>query len=151
MFKGITKGRILDHPVHAMLVHFPIALFPLSFIFDLWAMLSNDPDLFRASLYSMSLGLAGGLSAALFGMVDYLKLTERQELFRKASWHAAIQFCVLMMFGVITGLRFINYPESVEPNLFHLIFMGIAVAAMFAGNYLGGDLVYKHGVGVHRR
>ena len=151
MFKEISKGRILDHPVHAMLVHFPVALFPLSFAFDLWAMLSDEPDLFRASLYSICLGLAGGLAAALFGLVDYLKLTGQQELLRKASWHAAIQSCVLMIFGVITGLRFLNYPESVEPGILQLIAMGIAIAAMLAGNYLGGDLVYRHGVGVHRR
>ncbi len=151
MFKEVTKGRILNHPVHAMLVHFPIALLPLGFIFDLWAVLSDDPALFRASLYSISLGLAGGLTAAVFGLVDYLRLVNQPDLFRKAGLHASIQFCVLIVFGVIAGLRFRNYPESVEPDTVHLVFMGIAVVAMFAGNYLGGDLVYRHGVGVHRR
>lgn len=148
MFRDLIRGRFLGHPVHVMLVHFPTALFLLSFAFDVWGMITGDPGLCRASLYSMCLGLLGGVAAAGFGVADYVKLTGRESVFRKASWHAGIQTCVLMVFGVMAGIRLQDYPEPAEPGLTQLIVTGVTVLAMLTGNYLGGDLVFRDGVGV---
>lgn len=148
MLRELIKGRLFGHPVHPMLVHFPSALFPVSFVFDLWGILGGDPVLFQASLYCMSIGLLGGLAAAVFGAIDYVKLTDRPSLFRKASWHAGIQVTVIMVFGTITGLRLQDYPDVPEPGTVQILVIGLAVVAMLIGNYKGGDLVYRDHVGI---
>lgn len=148
MFNKLAEGRLFGHPVHPMLVHFPTALFTASFLFDTGGMVLNEPYLFPASLYSILMGLFFGLFAGLFGLIDYIRLADRPEVFRKASWHAGLQVLVLMAFGVIAGLKMQTYPELVEPPLLQVIVAGIALAVMLTGNFLGGDLVFTHRIGI---
>lgn len=140
----------MGHPVHVMLVHFPTALFTFSFVCDLWGVFAQNPELHKVSLIGMAPGVALGALAATFGAIDYIKLVEDKDLFRKASWHAGIQLCVLMAFGMTAGMRIQDYPNVSEPGMGQLLIMGLAVAAMLVGNYLGGDLVFRHGIGVRQ-
>lgn len=150
MLRQLTNGRFLGHPVHPMLVHFPTALFTVSFLFDLIGTWYSNDSLFAASFYCIGAGLAGGFFAALFGLIDYLALTEREPLFRKASRHALLQFTVLLLFGVIFGVRFEQASEFYAPGSTVAV-SGIGVILMLIGNYLGGDLVFRDGVGVHKQ
>lgn len=147
MWKQIIKARLFGHPIHLMLVHFPTALFTAGFLFDAGGMLLNEEQLFSASLYVIFLGLAGGLAAVVFGLIDYAKLSEKPDQFRLASWHASIQFVVLVIFGIIAGLKFQSYPDLEAPDFLEMGIMGAAVIAMLIGNYLGGELVLKYRVG----
>ncbi len=148
MWKQIIKGRLFGHPIHPMLVHFPTALFSAGFLFDTGGILLNEPQLFSASLYAIILGLAGGLAAIVFGLIDYIKLSQQPRQFRLASWHASIQFAVFIIFGVIAGLKFQAYPDLGSPNLLEVSIMGTAVITMVIGNYLGGELVITHRIGI---
>lgn len=150
MWKEILKGRLFGHPIHPMLVHFPTALFSAGFIFDIAGIVLRQPLFFAASFYVVLMGLAGGVLAGLFGLIDYVKLTERPEVFQKASWHGGIQFVVIIIFGVILGLKFQSYPEISAPSLVQLIVMGLTLVGMVVGNYLGGELVFLHHVGIQK-
>lgn len=146
MLKQLLNGRFLGHPIHPMLVHFPTVLFPVSFLFDLAGIWTSGESFFAASFYCVGAGLGGGFMAALFGLIDYIKLTDREPLFRKASWHALLQFLVLMIFGIVFGLR---YEGISAPGLVELLVSGLGICLMLTGNYLGGDLVFRDGVGVY--
>ncbi len=148
MWRSLLKGRLCGHPIHPMLVHFPTALFSAGFLFDLAGILLNQSQLFFASFYVILLGLAGGLLAALFGLIDYIKLGSKPDQFRIASWHAVIQFVVLMTFGVLAGLKFQAYPAIGAPGTWQLIVMGVTLGIMLVGNYLGGELVFRYKVGI---
>lgn len=145
---NIRGGRLFGHPIHLMLVHFPTALFTAAFVFDAAGIVLDAPSLFSASFYVVMLGLAGGGLAALFGLIDYMKLADRAEAFSKASWHAGIQFMVLVMFAVIAGMKYQDYPEPVKPGVIQMVIMAVALAAMGGGNYIGGELVIRHGAGI---
>lgn len=146
--KQLLKGRLFGHPVHPMLVHFPTALFSAGFLFDAAGILLEDPMLFPASLYTILLGLFFGLSAGLFGMIDYAKLTGKPGVFRKASWHAGIQVSVLLIFGAVAGIKLQEYPEITAPSLLLVMVEGVILGLMLFGNYLGGDLVFTHRIGI---
>lgn len=148
MFKELLEGRLLGHPVHPMLVHFPTALFTSGFLFDITGLLLDEPRLYAASFYGILLGLAGGVTAGLFGLIDLVKLGDRPKAFRTAGWHAGIQFVVLMVFGAIAGIKYQAYPAVEGPGMLQLSVMGTTLAAMLAGNYLGGELVFTHRVGM---
>lgn len=147
MLRSILKGRLFGHPVHPMLVHFPTALFSSGFLFDILGKVLGDSSFYPASLYVILMGLGFGVLAAVFGFLDYVKLGDRPEAFTKASWHGGIQFMVLVMFGIIAGIKFQSYPDPAVPDLWQFIIMGCGVVLMLAGNYLGGELVFTHRVG----
>lgn len=152
MLQQLLQGRLFGHPIHPMLVHFPTALFSTSFLFDMAAFAGFGKDFFTASIYCMGMGLAGGLLAAIFGLIDYNRLAGKtgdgEEVFQKASWHAGMQFLVLSIFGIVFGTRYEGLYEITEPRMLKLVLSGLGVLLMLAGNYLGGDLVFRDGVGV---
>src|SRR6266581_3977800 len=67
MLKDFLEGKPLRHPLHPMLVHFPIGLFLLSLLLDL-ASLASIPNLVRDSFYAMLLGVITALVVALYGI-----------------------------------------------------------------------------------
>ena len=149
MIKQLLKGRLFGHPIHAMLVHFPTALFTASFIFDVLGLYTKDLRFAFASFYCMATGLIFGVAAGIFGFIDYLKLVNSSEqVFSKASWHGGLQFCMLSGFGVLFGIRFQSYPDFILPGFLEMIISGTLIVLLLFGNYLGGDLVVRHGVGV---
>lgn len=148
MWKNIIKGRFLGHPIHPMLVHFPTALFTAGFLFDLAGLWLDESRFFAASFYVIVLGLAFGLAAGIFGMIDYMKLGDRPEAFRTASRHAGIQLAVLTTFGIVAGLKYRLYPDLACPDMVELTVMGAALVMMFVGNYYGGELVFTHKMGM---
>lgn len=151
MINQILNGRFFGHPIHPMLVHFPTALFSAGFIFDVGGIVLNEPYLFPASLYVILLGLAFGILAGLFGIVDYIKLGERTPVFHKASWHAGIQFVVLIGFGTIAGIKLQTYLEFIPPSPLQITVTGIMLIMMLFANYLGGDLVFTHRIGIDEK
>ncbi|MEX1270526.1 MAG: DUF2231 domain-containing protein, partial [Balneolaceae bacterium] len=91
MFKELFRGRIQGHPIHVMFVHFPVGLFSAGFCFDIAAFWIDEAHLPLVSFYCMAGGVAGGLAAILFGLMDYIKLAENEQLFKKAGKHAVLQ------------------------------------------------------------
>lgn len=151
MIKELFEGRLFGHPVHPMLVHFPTALFTISFLFDVLGLYMDDIRFIFASFYCIAIGLFFGIIAGIFGIIDYLKLVKSgEQVFKKASWHGGIQFCMMSGFGVLLGVRFQSYPEFTLPGLIEVAVSGALIVLMFVGNYLGGDLVIRHGVGTHK-
>ncbi|MDX1672351.1 MAG: DUF2231 domain-containing protein [Balneolaceae bacterium] len=146
--KELLRGRIFGHPIHPMLVHFPTALFISSFLLDLLSIYSRELSFVHASFYCLCIGLGGGVSAVLFGAIDYLKLTDDDRLFAKASRHAGIQLLVMILFGTLTLLRWRKYPESTFPDSIEVAISGIGVLLLLVGNFIGGDLVFKDRVGI---
>src|SRR5256886_12117423 len=72
MLKDILEGKPLRHPIHPMLVHFPIGFFILSLLLDLASFFfSGTPYILRSSFYAMLLGVITALIAAVPGFVDY--------------------------------------------------------------------------------
>ena len=69
--KDILQGKPLGHPSHPMVVHFPTALFPTSFLFDLLSWGIAEPVLVKVAFYNIAVGLLGSLLAILTGLVDY--------------------------------------------------------------------------------
>lgn len=150
MIKQLLKGRFLGHPVHPMLVHFPTALFVASPLFDMLVMMIPETRLETASFWCMGLGLTAGIAAGVFGTIDLAKLASGDTVFSTALWHGLIQASALMGMGVIFGLRLLRYPE-VAATSSETIATGILVLVMLAGNYMGGELVFRHGVGVDEK
>jgi uncharacterized membrane protein len=140
-----TPGRFLGHTIHPMLVSFPIGLFVLSLVFDLVAM-RGSTLLGAASFWSILGGIAGGLFAAVFGLLDWTSIPSGTRAKRIGLWHGAINVIVVTLFAIAWLLR-LGTPGH-EPSWMTLGIGFAAVGLLLVAGWLGGELVDRLGVGV---
>jgi uncharacterized membrane protein len=143
-----SKASIAGHPVHPMLIPFPLALWVTSFIVDVIFYFYRNTTLLLISKFLLAAGIIGGLVAAVPGIIDWLAI-KNQEVKRIANWHARFNIIALLIFAVSLYLRthygapWIGWRLTV-PFLISLV----GVILIGISGWLGGDLVYKHGVSV---
>jgi uncharacterized membrane protein/nitrite reductase/ring-hydroxylating ferredoxin subunit len=150
MLKDFLEGKPLRHPVHPMLVHFPIGLFVLSFVLDLASLaFPSVPNLVRDSFYAMLVGIITALFAAVPGFVDYTDIRSDHPAKRTATAHMTLNLIVVALYGINLGVRSSMLADSKIP-LLPLILSLVGTALLSASGYLGGRLVYDDGIGVGR-
>lgn len=139
-----TRATVAEHPVHPMLIPFPIALWIFSLASDLIFLFGFGGPLWKdVALYTMIGGIIGGLAAAIPGYVDYRTLTD-PVVVRVAQLHMVINVGLVLLFSVNAGLRLLSGPEALLP-----VFLSVlGVAALGVSGWLGGELVYVQGVAV---
>jgi uncharacterized membrane protein/nitrite reductase/ring-hydroxylating ferredoxin subunit len=150
MLKDLLEGKPLRHPIHPMLVHFPIGLFVLSFILDLVSLApSPRPFLMPAAFYAMLLGVITALLAAVPGFVDYTDIRRDHPGKRTATAHMTLNLIVVAIYAVDLWIR---APALAEPKIgwVPLVLSLIGIGALSASGYLGGRLVYDEGIAVGR-
>src|SRR5689334_9335660 len=98
--------RLFGHPLHPILVCFPIALLALTPLCDALAWLGVATELGRVGHFLELFGLVGGAFALVTGFVDFYGLEEpSQKLTRTALTHAALAVTMLSIFGLAFALR----------------------------------------------
>jgi uncharacterized membrane protein len=135
---------VAGHPLHAMTVHFPIALAFVTLAVDLLWWWSADPFWVRVGVWSSGGVFFFGLAAGLVGTVELLAVPGIRE--RVASWAHAIAAVTLIAFaGLNWGLRVTGageiLPHGILVSLLTCIMTGMA-------GWHGGKLIFDHGVGL---
>lgn len=141
-----SKVKLLGHPIHPMLVMFPIALLSTAVLFDALYLMTGAGDFARFAFWSISVGLAVGLGAALFGLIDWLAVRPGTRAKRVGAWHGLGNVVVVLLFVVswATRLGDLEYAPGILPFVLGLIGLGIALVTA----WLGGELVYRLRIGV---
>ena len=67
-----ARAKLFGHPIHQMLIVFPLGVLGMSLFFDLIALATSRPGLLQASFYMIAAGIVAGLAAAVFGLIDFL-------------------------------------------------------------------------------
>src|SRR2546423_2997821 len=115
MLKDILEGKPLRHPIHPMLVHFPIGLFILSLILDLVSFACPEvTTLLRGSFYAMLLGVVTALLAAVPGFVDYTDIRRDHPGKGAATAHMSLN---LVAVGVLALHLWLRAPVLNEAKL----------------------------------
>jgi uncharacterized membrane protein len=136
---------VAGHPIHAMLVTFPIALVIATLGCDIFYWYSADPFWTRAALWSSGFGFWLGIAASIAGSAELLLVPGIRK--RAASWnHAVAAMMLLSIAGMNWGLRLGDAEAAVLPVGFGLS----ALASLFVGiaGWHGGKLVFDHGIGI---
>ncbi|MGI8836755.1 MAG: DUF2231 domain-containing protein [Pyrinomonadaceae bacterium] len=143
-----STASIGGHPVHPILIPFPIALWFTSFATDVIYYFFRNDSLALISKYMLAAGCLGALAAAVPGIIDWLSIKD-SGVKRIANWHARLNVIALIVFAISLYLRmrvgahWVNYHLRV-PVLLSLL----GVILISISGWLGGELAYKHGVGV---
>jgi len=145
--REIAQGKPLGHPSHALFVHFPAGLWPAALLFDLLSWIRADPTLARAALYNIWLGLGLALPAILTGLLDFLPTVPGSRK-RHLGWrHLIVQVGATGLFLASGALRLPD-PGSPRTPVLPLLLAFAGTGLLLFGNYLGGELVYRHGMRV---
>jgi uncharacterized membrane protein len=139
-----TRATVAEHPIHPMLVPFPIALWIFSLASDLIYLFDFGGPVWKdVALYTMVGGIIGGLAAAIPGYIDYRSVSD-PVVVRLAQMHMVINVGLVLLFTLNAGLRVMNGPEALVP----VFLSALGVAALAVSGWLGGELVYVQGVAV---
>lgn len=140
-----SRARLFGHPVHQMLVAFPLGLLAGAVGFDLAALLRHDADLYEIAYWLTRAGVVLGAFAAVFGYIDWRGLPLESRARRIGMWHGTGNAIVLALFTVSWWLRAHN---PFMPPVLALIASFTAMAMVGVTGWLGGELVDRHHVGV---
>lgn len=141
-----SRVKLFGHPIHPMLVVFPLGLLGTAAMFDILFLATGSRVLATVSFYMIAAGVVGGLLAAIFGFIDWLAIPSNSRARSTGGWHGLGNVVIVGLFAVSWLIRGGN--DDFLPNGLALIlsFAGFALALITA--WLGGELVYRLGVGV---
>jgi uncharacterized membrane protein len=141
-----SRVKLLGHPVHPMLVVFPVGLFVTSVIFDILYLIIRNQAFPTVSFYMIAAGIIGGLLAAIFGVIDWLGLPYNSRAWNLGVWHGIGNLLLMMLFILNWLQRRDNGNFIPESSGLFLSFAGIGLALVTS--WIGGELVYRLGVAV---
>jgi uncharacterized membrane protein len=136
---------IAAHPLHPLIVTFPIAFLTGALGTDLGYWLSSDPFWARASVWLLGAGLVSGIVAALSGMMDFLKIDRVRK--RRAGWLHMIGNVAALSLSLVNW--FIRRDDPINAILPFGFILSFIVASLLAiTGWYGAELIYRHKVAV---
>ncbi len=140
-----ARAKLFGHAVHQMLIVFPLGLLATSIVFDVVRMASGNGYWGEIALWLMAAGIIGGLAAAPFGYLDWLKVPGGTRAKHIGALHGIGNLAVVLLFAVSWWMRR-DDPRAPELVAVLLSLAGAALSLLTA--WLGGELVARLGVGI---
>lgn len=143
---GITSTvSVAGHPLHPVLIVFPIAFLVAAAGTDIGYWLTSDPFWARASVWLIGSGFVAGILAGITGFLDFTRIKRVRD--RSAGWlHMGGNVAALVLSLINLLLRQGN---AAEPIVFTGLGLSIVVASLLGvTGWFGGELSFRHKVGV---
>ncbi len=147
-----SKARIAGHPIHPMLIAFPVALYVVTVVTLIVHAGTDDPFWYRAALWSNVAGVVMAGVAAVPGLIDLLSLPRHTRARSTGLRHAAFNVLALVLFVISAVLLYRGW--SGAPSLAALdvtaplVLSILGVCSTLVAGWLGWTLVQTHHVGV---
>lgn len=144
-----SPASIGGHPIHPMIIPFPIALWVFSFVADLIYLWRGNPVWKDwIAFYALLAGIIGAAVAAVPGLIDWLSITDKAVV-KIANWHARLNVIALLIFAGSFYLRTTGGSSLVSGNyMIPVVLSLLGVVLITISGWLGGEMVFKHGVAV---
>lgn len=140
-----STASIAGHPIHPMLVPFPIAFFVSAFLTDIAYAATGDPIWATAGLWLLGAGLIMAGLAAIAGLIDVVGDVQIRQL--KDAWlHAGGNLLAVLIELYNFYLRYHDGAAAIVPV--GMLLSGLVVAILLFTGWMGWKLVYQHRVGV---
>ena len=140
-----SRAKLFGHPIHQMLIVFPLGLLATSIFFDVIALAADHPGLSQASYYMIAAGVVTALVAAVFGLIDYLAIPRNTRAKRIGTMHGGGNLIVVVLFAASWLLR---RGHPADPGTLAVVLAAAGAALGCVTGWLGGELVDRLGVGV---
>ena len=143
-----SKASFKSHPLHPILVSFPIAFLIGTLVFDLLGKLMANESFWQTGYYLEIAGIATGLLAAVPGIIDYyFTVPPKSSAKKRGAKHGLVNASHLVLFFIALMMK-----RNEDPNINVIIGLEVAgVILIFIAGWLGGTLVYRNQIGVDPR
>jgi uncharacterized membrane protein len=138
-----STAKVGGHPIHPMLVQFPIVCFIGVLVTDIVFINNQNPGWATASRYLLVIGLVMAALAALAGLTDFLG--DKRIQMGDAIKHAVANVTAVVLELVNLILRL--HTNDPIPRI-GIILSALTVLILLYSGWKGGELVYRHGIGV---
>jgi uncharacterized membrane protein len=133
------------HPLHPLVVTVPIGAWLAAVIFDIVAFAGDDPAAFTiGARWLYGIGVLGAVVAAVLGLLDFTRLTPGTRARRIATIHLVLNLVAVAIFAA----AWLVHVGSDEPSAVGLVLGLIGLCGLAVSGFLGGELVFRHGVRV---
>jgi uncharacterized membrane protein len=138
-------AKLLGHPIHQMLIVFPLGLLATSFFFDIAWLVTKAGNLGIVAYWMIFAGVIGGLIAAVFGLIDWLAIPSGTRAKFIGAWHGLGNVGVVVLF---IGSWLLRRSDPAVPPMSAIVLSAIAVCGALVTGWLGGELVDRLAIGV---
>ena len=139
-WRALYGNDWLGHPLHSIVIAVPVGAWAVSGWYDLRGARSGDARFDAAADGALRVGLLGALAAAVTGVAQYVD-TDGQAR-RETTMHSSLNTVALVLYTASWAARRRGSRRRAR------LLSGAALGVVGASGYLGGDLTYRHGVGV---
>ena len=108
-----SKAKIMGHPIHPILIPFPLGLLTASVVFDVVYLFTGTGRWAEISFWMIAAGVIGGLLAAVFGLIDWLAIPSGTRATAVGLLHGITNFLMVVLFAISWLLR-AGVPEEIE-------------------------------------
>lgn len=143
--KNLLNGTWLEHPLHPVITDIPIGAWTAALALDGATLFLGVPNLGQASGIAIGVGTAGAVGALVTGLMDYTDTSTPEDT--TALTHGIFNTAATLLFTASFVARAQNNWRT-EPSYVTLAALGYA--AVIAGGFLGGSLIFRHGVMINR-
>jgi uncharacterized membrane protein len=143
-----SRVKLFGHPIHPMLIVFPLGLLGIAVLFDVLYLITGNEFFPVVSYWNIVAGLISGLVAAVFGLLDWLNIPGGTRAKAIGLWHGLGNVVIIVLFALAWFLRrdAPNFAPGTVALVLELLGVGLAVLT----GWLGGELVYRLRVGVDK-
>lgn len=136
--------RLFGHPVHPMLVVFPLGLLTLVPLWDALVCLDVLPEAAQLAYWTQLAGLIGGALAVVTGVGDLMRHADEPQVLTTGLRHGFLAGTALSFYVVAFAMR----SSALAPSLAVCALDVFGTGCLAAAGWLGGHLVFKQRVGV---
>ena len=140
-----SRAKLFGHPIHQMLIVFPLGLLAMAVIFDVIRFATGNGYWSEIAYWMIAAGVVSGLVSAPFGAIDWLAIPSGTRAKRIGALHGAGNLFVVVLFALSFVYRG-NNPRAPEGFAYAASFIGAGLALITG--WLGGELVDRLAVGV---
>ena len=141
-----ARAKLFGHPIHQMLIVFPLGLLATAVIFDIVWLVRGTPGWAAASYHMIPVGVVAGLVAALFGYIDWRGIPTGTRARSIGRLHGLGNVVVVALFAASWWLRYQGDP--LDPGTVAIVLGVLGALLALVTGWLGGELVDRLGVGV---
>jgi uncharacterized membrane protein len=144
--KGVrSTASIGGHPIHPMLVSFPIAFLVGTLVTDLAFWGTGDAFWARASAWLVGAGVATGLLAAVFGFIDFVTIERARQ--GSTGWVHFLGNLLAVVLSFVNLLLRIGDARA-GASAWGLMLSFAVVGILLVTGWMGGELAYRYKIGV---
>ncbi|BBL35752.1 hypothetical protein Nstercoris_02028 [Nitrosomonas stercoris] len=136
----------MKHPIHPLLVHFPVATWVIATFCDIASFFRTDELMSQVAGVLLVIGVVTALLAMVAGLMELAKIDQQSPAMKVANQHMLLMMVSWSLYAVSLFMR-LEGTQLVQPGLVAIILSIAGLFVLCVAGWFGGRLVYEYGVG----